>query len=78
MRLKIIIISGLLLVFILLGLFGGRVQDFVAAQLFTEGSYVCKGSFCGTCIINNQTCICDDTICNCGEQVFDREVCEIL
>lgn len=78
MRLKIIMIVGLIAVIIILALFGSGIKE-KALKGVTQDipEYNCEDGLCTSCIISGNLCSCGEHTCDCGNISVDKAECEL-
>lgn len=80
MRLKIILLTGIVIGIFVLALFGFGVKETLTKSLISNvPEYNCgEGEVCTSCIINGNDCKCNESICECGNETVDKSECDLF
>lgn len=77
MRLKIIILVGMIIAIVLLALFGFGLKEIAVKEIVKNvPEYECgEGDLCMSCTIEGQSCSCGKHTCDCEGLIVGREEC---
>ena len=77
MKIKIILITAILVIIILLTILGAGIKEKAIKAIAekTPGYYCGKNEICTTCIIEGQRCSCGKTMCECGNKTVSSDEC---
>ena len=79
MKLKIIWITLIIALILGLAIFGSPIKEKALKGLLKNiPEYNCeKDDICTSCIIDGVPCSCGTDTCTCGNETFNRTVCEL-
>lgn len=77
MKLKIIILIGIIMVILMFALFGFGLKELAVKKIVEDiPEYECGGGdICMSCTIEGHSCSCGKHTCDCGNKTVDREEC---
>jgi len=79
MKIKVIILSIVLILIILLAAFGNEIKEKAVSMMSKETpDYYCEGNVCTTCNYQGNKCSCHDHECNCNNFTISPEKCNII
>ncbi len=79
MKLKIILIILGIVFIIGLALFGSSIREKALKGMVQDiPEYNCgKDDICTSCIIDGNTCSCGTDTCTCGDEIVDKNQCQL-
>ncbi len=80
MKLKIVLIFGIIIGILITALFGFGLKEIALKGMVSDISeYNCgQDDLCTSCIIESHMCSCGKHTCSCGNKTVDKEECSLF